>query len=123
MPRYCIAVFVLVRKKKAVTCDTQDHTTKWNPSILSIPFEVLYYVPRIEGPQNTDVMDGEVVESNASNQQEPHRDDWSEGVSNLVGPKTLNREEQEKDRHRDQDYLRCRKTDNRYVSLCGYEQG
>lgn len=66
----------------------------------------------------------EVVQSNAGNQQEPHRDDWSEGVPNLVGPETLNREEQEEDRHRDPDYLRCRKTDNReMLVLHDYKQG
>lgn len=103
----------LFGQAKMVTCDAQDNTAKWNPSFLSVPLEVLYYVPRIEGPKNTDVMDDEVVKSNASNQQEPHWDDWSEGVPNLVGPETLNREEQEEDCHRDPDYFRCRKNDNR----------
>ena len=103
----------LFGQEKMFTCDAQDNTTKWNPSFLSVPLEVLYYVPRIEGPKNTDVVDDKVVESNAGNQQEPHRDDWSEGVPNLVGPETLNREEQEEDCHRDPDYFRCRKTDNR----------
>lgn len=44
-------------------------------------------------------MNDEVVQPDARNEKEPHRDDRSKCVANLVGPETLDREEHEQDRH------------------------
>jgi hypothetical protein len=92
-----------------VTCDTQDDTAKRNPPFLPVPFEVLHDVPRVEGPQHADVVDDEVVEPDAGDEDEPHRDDRGEGVANLVGAEALDGEEQEENRHGDPDHLRCSK--------------
>lgn len=97
------------KKMVVVTCDTQDDTAKRNPPFLPVPFEVLHDVPGVEGPQHADVVDDEVVEPDAGDEDEPHRDDRGEGVANLVGAEALDGEEQEENRHGDPDHLRCSK--------------
>ena len=99
------------------TCKAKKNFTKRNPSFLLVPLKIVDDVFWVERLECANIVLDQVINSDTRDEEEPHNNNWSKHVTNLVGPEVLHREEGHQNPHCDQYYLIYSKVTKSYQNF------
>jgi hypothetical protein len=89
------------------TCEAKENFTQRDPSFLFVPSEIVDDIFCVESLQGANVILDHVIDPNSCHKEQPHENHRCKCVTNFVGPKALDREENHQNPHCDPYRLIC----------------